>query len=230
MLKDSIINFKHIFKLDPDRQITEEQIKLICKSGTDAIVVGGTLGTTYDNVSHLLKKIRRNKIIVIQEISDVNSIVPGFDYYFIPLVLNARNPDWIINAHHEAIKKYGELINWEQIIIEGYVVLNEKSSVAKLTGSNKKLTIDDVMAYVAIIDKMLKLPILYIEYSGIFGDIDLLREIKCSVNNSQIFYGGGINSSERAKEISNFADTIIVGNAIYEDFSSALQTVLDKEI
>lgn len=229
MLKDSIGSFKHIFKLDPGRSITDEQIHLICNSGTDAIVVGGTLGTTYDNVAHLLKIIRKNTIVAIQEISNENSIVPGFDFYFIPLVLNAQNPDWIMNAHHNAIKRYGELINWDQVFVEGYIVLNDKSSVAKLTASKNELTLDDVMAYVSIVDKMLKLPILYIEYSGMFGNSEWLREIKYSVNNSQVFYGGGINSFDKAKKMANYSDTIIVGNAIYENLDLALQTVLNWE-
>ncbi len=228
-MRNLIANFKHIFKLDPNKSLTEEQIQLICQSGTDAIVVGGTLGVTYDNVARLLKKIRKNSIVAIQEISDVNSIVHGFDYYFIPLVLNAQDPDWIINAHQKAIKKYGELINWDQVLVEGYVVLNDKSSVAKLTASKNDLTIDDVLAYVTIVDKMLKLPILYIEYSGMYGNTDWIRDIKYSVNNSQVFYGGGINSFDKAREMANYADTIIVGNVIYEDFNLALQTVINKE-
>ena len=227
-------SIRHIFKLDPNRPISEQQIERICQSNTDALVIGGTLGITYEDTAGLLKKVRKygsNKII-IQEISNLDAIVPGFDYYFIPLVLNAQNPTWILEAHHKAIKKYGELINWGQVLIEGYVVLNKDSSVAKLTDSKTSLSVEDAIAYARMADKMLGLPIFYIEYSGMYGDVNLLREVKEALEGSRLFYGGGIASDKSAVEMSRFADTIVVGNLIYENFESALNTtnIIEKKI
>ncbi|MGD9679154.1 MAG: heptaprenylglyceryl phosphate synthase [Vulcanibacillus sp.] len=228
MVKDLIASYNHIFKLDPNREISDEQIKLICQSGTDAIIVGGTLGITYNNTIRLLREIRKSSVAVIQEITNINSIVPGFDYYFIPLVINAQNPNWIINVHQQAIKRYGDIINWDQVFVEGYIILNEDSSAARLTESKTNLMLEDVLAYATVIDQMLKLPILYIEYSGVYGNVKWLRDIKYSVNNARVFYGGGIDSVEKAKEASEYADTIVVGNVIYENFNLALKTVLFK--
>jgi len=225
MKQAKLSSIKHIFKLDPDKELTNEQIKELCQSGTDAIMVGGTLGITYEETEALLKEIRKYKILVIQEISNLEAIVPGFDYYYIPLVLNAQNPDWILNVHQKALIKYGEWIDWQQVLVEGYVVLNENSSVAKLTASKTMLTPEDVIAYARIGVEMLKLPILYIEYSGIYGDPALLEEIREALPDSHIFYGGGINSKERAEEMSKWANTIVVGNLIYENFHLALQTI-----
>ncbi|MCS0543699.1 geranylgeranylglyceryl/heptaprenylglyceryl phosphate synthase, partial [Aeromonas veronii] len=39
------------------------------------------------------------------------------------------------------------------------------------------------------------------------------------------FYGGGIKTAEQAKEMGQFADTVVVGNIIYEDMNAALKTV-----
>jgi len=220
-------SLKHVYKLDPNRSITDEQLKRIASSGTDAIMVGGTLGITYEDTNELLRKMRKYALPapVIQEISQLDAIVPGFDYYFIPFVLNAQNPDWILNAHHQAIKKYGDLINWDQVFVEGYVILNGQSSAAKLTNSKTDLYVEDVIAYANMADQMLNLPILYIEYSGQYGNLEWMKEIKKTVQTSRIFYGGGIQSAHQAKEMAQYADTIIVGNLIYEDFDQALQTV-----
>ncbi len=221
-------SLKHLYKLDPDCSITEEQIERLSLSGTDAIVVGGTLGITYEDTNQLLRKLRKHRITVIQEISNMEAIVPGFDYYFIPLVLNAQDPQWILNAHQKALKKYGDLIHWNQILVEGYIVLNQESSVAKLTKSRTNLDLEDVIAYARLADKMLNLPILYIEYSGSYGNAEWIKELKKTIDSVQIFYGGGIHSSEQASEMSQYADTIIVGNLIYENFEQALETVVHK--
>lgn len=227
MKEQLLASFKHMFKLDPNRLITEEQVKRLCESGTDAVIIGGTLGITYEDTSDLLKMIRKHSILVIQEISDMAAIVPGFDYYFIPLVLNAQDPDWILNAHQKALKVYGEFVNWDQVMVEGYIVLNEESSVAKLTKSRTGLDLEDMIAYSRMADQLLKLPILYIEYSGCYGNPEWIREIKKIVQQVRVFYGGGIDSFRQAKEMFQYADTIIVGNLIYENFELALETVVE---
>ena len=96
-------SIRHMFKIDPNRTLHEEQILRLTQSGTDAIMVGGTLGITYQDTANILRTLRKSPIITIQEVSELDAVVPGFDYYFIPLVLNAQNPKWILNAHHKAI-------------------------------------------------------------------------------------------------------------------------------
>ncbi len=232
LLREQVKGYRHIFKLDPEKQITDQQLVALSNSGTDALMVGGTLGTTRTNVSQLLRRLReiKCKLPLIHEVSSLESIVHGFDFYLVPLVLNTDNPEWILKAHQRAIKELGQLIDWQQILLEGYIVLNEDSSVAALTESKTELSTEDLCAYATIADKMLKLPILYIEYSGSYGNVDLMREIKCLVQQSQIFYGGGIDSAERAREMARYADTIIVGNVIYQDFVAALATVPRRKL
>ena len=40
--------WRHVFKLDPNKEITDEELDRICESGTDAIMVGGTDGVTLE--------------------------------------------------------------------------------------------------------------------------------------------------------------------------------------
>jgi putative glycerol-1-phosphate prenyltransferase len=220
-----IRKWKHVFKLDPDRDISDEALDLICQSGTDAIMVGGSTGVTFDNTVDLMARIRQYELPCVLEISSQEAIVPGFDLFFIPVVLNAEDPNWIVGQHHEALKEYGSLLNWDEIIAEGYVILNSEAAAAKLTKARANLDAKDVAAYARMADKLFHMPIVYLEYSGVFGDMELVRRTRQVLENARLFYGGGIDSLAKAQQAAEVADTIVVGNIIYSDLEQALQTV-----
>jgi putative glycerol-1-phosphate prenyltransferase len=217
--------WRHVFKLDPDKAIEDAALEAVCESGTDAIIVGGTTNITFDNTIDLLSRVRRYAVPCVLEISNVDAIVPGFDAYFIPLVLNAQNPDWIFNAHVKGLEEYGPFIKWDEVFVEGYVIGNGDSAVGRLTESRTPVSEEEIKAYARLADQMLKLPIFYIEYSGTYGDPKLVQAAGKVVHNSRIFYGGGIRNREQAVEIARWADTVVVGNVVYEELAQALATV-----
>ncbi|MFD4928540.1 heptaprenylglyceryl phosphate synthase [Peribacillus butanolivorans] len=217
--------WKHVFKLDPNKEISDEALEKVCESGTDAIMVGGTDGITLENVLHLMARVRRYTVPCVMEISSVETVTPGFDLYFIPSVLNSTNPDWMMKLHQQAVKEYGYLLNWDEIFVEGYCILNPECKAAQLTKANTDLDMDDVGAYAMMAEKMFKLPVFYLEYSGAYGDVQMVEAARESLENTVLFYGGGIKSVEQAKEMAGFADVIVVGNVIYEDLKTALATV-----
>ncbi|WP_102347871.1 heptaprenylglyceryl phosphate synthase [Bacillus sp. Marseille-P3661] len=220
-----IKEWKHIFKLDPNKDISDENLELICESGTDAVMIGGSDGVTIDNTIHMLSRVRRYTVPCVLEVSSIESISPGFDFYFIPSVLNSNNPKWIVEFHHQAIKEYGEIMNWDEIIVEGYCILNKDSKAAIKTEANTELALDDVVAYASLAERMFNLPIFYLEYSGIYGDPNVVQKVKSSLKQTQLFYGGGITSETQAAEMAQFADTVVVGNCIYDNIAMALKTV-----
>ncbi|MBU5909312.1 heptaprenylglyceryl phosphate synthase, partial [Vibrio cholerae O1] len=50
-------------------------------------------------------------------------------------------------------------------------VCNADSKVAKHTKANTDLTTEDLEAYAQMVNHMYRLPVMYIEYSGIYGDV-----------------------------------------------------------
>lgn len=220
-----ITEWRHVFKLDPNKEISDEHLELICESGTDAVIIGGSDKITQDNVLAIMSRVRRYLVPCVLEVSTIDSIVPGFDFYFIPTVLNSRKTDWIVNLHHQAVKEYGEIISWDDLLVEGYCILNENCKAATLTDAKTDLTIDDIKAYARMSENMFKLPIFYLEYSGKYGVVEVVKETKSALSQTKLFYGGGITSAEQAAEMGRYADTVVVGNIIYINIESALQTV-----
>ncbi|MBU5444355.1 heptaprenylglyceryl phosphate synthase [Paenibacillus sp. MSJ-34] len=217
--------WRHVFKLDPDRTLSDEALDRVCMSGTDAIMVGGSTGVTYDNTVELLSRVRQYEVPCVLEISNHEAVVPGFDLYMIPMVLNTTRAEWLIGHHQRAIHDYGYMMPWDQLVPEGYIIMNGDSAVAKLTEAQTGLTAEEAVAYAQAGERLLSLPIVYLEYSGTFGDMELLGRVKRSMHHSQLFYGGGIDSALKAQQAAALADTIVVGNIIYEHMERALETV-----
>ena len=67
------LQWRHVFKVDPAKEISDEALEKICESGTDAILVGGTDDVTLDNVIDVLVRVRRYAVPVALEISNVES-------------------------------------------------------------------------------------------------------------------------------------------------------------
>ncbi len=218
-------NWRHVFKIDPAKEISDEALEKVCESGTDVILVGGTDDVTIDNVIEILLRVRRFSVPVALEISNVEAILGGFDYYFIPSVLNSRDTKWVKDLHHEAIKEYGDVLVWDELVAEGYCVLNPDCKVAQATDAKTDLSKEDVIAYARLAENYFKLPIFYIEYSGAYGDKEIIASVKEVLNETRLFYGGGITGPEQAAEMARLADTVVVGNIIYDDLKQALKTV-----
>ncbi|NHN33936.1 heptaprenylglyceryl phosphate synthase [Paenibacillus sp. S3N08] len=217
--------WKHTFKLDPDRELSDEHLERLCLSGTDGILVGGSSGVTFDNTVDLLARIRRYEVPCVLEISNQDAIVPGFDLFFVPIVLNAQDTQWIVGHHHQALREYGSLLDWSQVVAEGYIMMNGQSTAAQVTQANTHLDAKDVEAYARMADRLFHCPIVYIEYSGMFGDMGLVSRARGLLKDARLFYGGGIDGPDKAREAAGAADTIVVGNAVYDAFEQALATV-----
>lgn len=208
-------------KLDPDRPLDPPTLDAVLSSGTDAVLVGGSSGVTREAVSGLLERLAGSPVPVVLEVSTLEAAMPGAALFLIPLVLNTTRGEWLGGAQARALTEllpvYGEIIPWHLLLPEAYLVLNPDSTVARVTGAQTGLTPAEAAAYAAFAGRVLRLPLLYVEYSGTFGDMELLGAVRENAGVAQVIYGGGISSAEQAARAAAIADTVVVGNLVYQD-------------
>jgi phosphoglycerol geranylgeranyltransferase len=218
----------HVTKLDPDKQLKPGDVDAIAASGTDALMLSGTLNVTGENLAMLQKQVKVYDLPLVMEPASPDAVLmQGIDYVFVPSVINTTDVAWIVGKHQVWVRQQRAKIPWEYIVPEAYIVLNPDSSVGKVTKAVCDLKADEVAAYVTVADRYFHFPIVYIEYSGTYGNPAVVKAASKAINNSILYYGGGINSAEKAAEMSKYADTIVVGNAIYDLGAAVLKATVD---
>ncbi len=218
----------HVTKLDPDKQLKPGEIEAIAASGTDALMLSGTLNVTKENLAALQKQLKAYDLPLVMEPAGPEAVLmQGIDYVFVPSVLNSMDVQWIVGKHRLWVQQQKGKIPWEYLVPEAYIVLNPNSSVGKVTKSVCDLKADEVAAYAAVADHYFHFPIVYIEYSGTFGDPNVVKAASDALDHSILYYGGGINSAEKAAQMSKYADTIVVGNAVYDQGAAVLKATVD---
>ena len=218
----------HVTKLDPDKQLKPGDIDAIAASGTDALMLSGTLNVTQENLTALLKQVKAYSLPLVVEPSGPEAVLmQGIDYVFLPSVMNTTDVQWIIGKHRMWVQQQKLQVPWDRIVPEAYIVLNPDSSVGKVTRSICNLKPEEVAAYTTLADHFFHFPIVYIEYSGTFGDPNVVKAASDVLDKSILYYGGGINSAEKAGQMSRYADTIVVGNAVYDQGAAVLKATVD---
>ena len=207
-----------VAKLDPDKNLSEKQLAMILKKNPDAVIVGGTQGINLEKTARMINSITDCGYNgpLIQEVSELHAVAPGVAGHIIPVVLNSTDVRWLTGAHMEAVRYYGDMIDWQKVLPVGYIICNPSSAAAAKTGA-LPVSVPDAAAYASIAVNILKLPVLYVEYSGTYGDPEMVRAVTANAGSAKVFYGGGINSPDRLKVMLNLAHTVVVGNALYED-------------
>lgn len=218
----------HVTKLDPDRQLKAGDIEAIAASGTDALMLSGTLNVTQENLTSLLKQVKMyNLPLVVEPAGPEAVLMQGIDFVFVPSVMNTTDVQWIVGKHRFWVQQQKGRIAWDRIVPEAYIVLNPDSSVGKVTKSICSLAPEEVAAYTSVADRYFHFPIVYIEYSGTYGDPKVVKAASDAIDKAVLYYGGGINTAQKAAEMAKYADTIVVGNAVYELGASVLKATVD---
>ena len=218
----------HVTKLDPDKQLKPGDIDAIAASGTDALMLSGTLNVTQENLSVLQKQVKAYDLPLVMEPAGPEAVLlQGINYVFVPSVMNTTDVQWLVGKHQAWVRMQKGRIPWDFIVPEAYIVLNPNSSVGRVTKALADLKADEVAAYATVAEQYFHFPIIYIEYSGMYGDPSIVKTVSETLDKAILYYGGGINSAEKAAEMSQYADTIVVGNAVYDQGAAVLKATVD---
>jgi len=80
-----------------------------------------------------------------------------------------------------------------------------------------------VGAYAKVAERMFGQEIVYIEYSGMFGDTETVAAASDALDDATLFYGGGVHDYESANEMAAHADVIVVGDLLHEEGVDAVR-------
>lgn len=221
-------DWDHIVKIDPDKDLAPgDSFEDVCRTGTDAIEIGGTTGMTEGKMQRVIDACAKYDVPLYQEPSNPAVVVDSdaLDGYLIPAVFNAGDVSWIVGAHKEWVRL--DDIDWSRTHTEAYIVLNPDSSVAEYTGADCDQSPEDVAAYAELADRMFGQSIVYVEYSGTFGDPATVRAAKRTLDDATLFYGGGIDGYDTANAMARHADVVVVGNLVHEEGCEAVHETVE---
>ena len=78
-------------------------------------------------------------------------------------------------------------------------------------------------------EELYRFPIMYVEYSGTYGDVDKVKAIANMLQHTQLFYGGGITNIDKANEECLTLRIPLLSAILYITTLKALKTVKIKE-
>lgn len=218
-------DWQHVVKIDPDKSLVDgETMDDVCQSGTDAVAIGGTTGIEETKMETVVEACATHQVPLYLEPNapDVAIDHAALDGYLIPTVFNTHNAFFTVGAHKEWARIEDKL-PWEQITTEAYIVMNPEASVATYTDADCEQTPADVAAYATVAEQLFGQEIVYIEYSGTFGEPEVVAAAADATDEATLFYGGGIHDYETARTMAAHADVVIVGDLVHEEGVTAVE-------
>ncbi|ELZ83486.1 putative phosphoglycerol geranylgeranyltransferase [Haloferax sp. Atlit-4N] len=222
-------DWDHITKIDPDKDLVDgETFEDVCETGTDALEIGGTLDITEEKMERVIEATSKYDVPIYQEPSNPGVVIDddALDGYLIPTVFNASDSFWITGAHKEWVR-IEDGLDWDRTHTEAYIVLNPESSVAEYTDADTDQSAEDVASFARVAEKMFGQRIIYVEYSGTYGDPEKVGAAHDALDDATLFYGGGIHDYDTAYEMGQHADAVVVGNLLHDEGVDAVRETVE---
>ncbi|CQR50838.1 phosphoglycerol geranylgeranyltransferase [Haloferax massiliensis] len=222
-------DWDHITKIDPDKDLADgETFEDVCETGTDALEIGGTLDITEEKMERVIEATAKYDVPIYQEPSNPGVVIDddALDGYLIPTVFNASDSFWITGAHKEWVR-IEDGLDWDRTHTEAYIVLNPESSVAEYTDADTDQSAEDVASFARVAEKMFGQKIIYVEYSGTYGDPEKVGAAHDALDEATLFYGVFFFKQKTAYEMGQHADAVVVGNLLHDEGVDAVRETVE---
>ena len=211
----------HMTLIDPDKTTPYNAVRIACeaeKAGTDAIMVGGSLGVSENLTDSVVKSIKEHvNIPVILFPGSVSGVSRYADALWFISVLNSINPYYIVGAQVEGAiiaRKYNlECIPLAYIIVGEGGAAGYVSYARPIPYSRPEL----IVAY-SLAAEYMGFRFIYLEAGSGGNPIPpaIVSKVK-EVVNVPLIVGGGIRDEDIAYAIASAGADIIVTGTIVEE-------------
>ena len=223
----------HFSLIDPHKVRSFEELEALAKKlkafGTDAFLVGGSLGVSPFKALETVRTLKKTGLPVIIFPGDLTNVVPEADAILFMSLLNSEDPYFITGAQVQGallVASYGLESLPTAYIIVGY------GGAAGFIGKARPIPWEhpELVASYALSAWMLGMRFAYLEAgSGSPRPVppEAVAAVKKLVPQMFVIVGGGIRDPETARKLTeNGADAIVTGTLIERD-ASALAELID---
>lgn len=140
----------------------------------------------------------------------------------VPRLLDRKLPIWLRRRLDPQLSALLTSILLNKALFEAYIIQNPDSTAAQeadVTGADV-LTPDAARRHAIGADIHLQSEVVYVEYSGTYGGQEataVISAISEDLEWSKLWYGGGIESRDQVREVTEAgADTVVIGNLFHE--------------
>ncbi|MEM0379022.1 MAG: geranylgeranylglyceryl/heptaprenylglyceryl phosphate synthase [Thermosphaera sp.] len=221
----------HFTLIDPDKPSTKESLektaKLVSEAGTDAFLIGGSLGVTPEEAGRTARLLKETGLPVIVFPGNVNCLTPHADAVLFMVLMNSNESYYLMQAQVVAaplVKKYGL-----EPLPTGYIVVYPDTAVGHM-GRAQPIPVgkpEIVLAY-ALAGEMMGFKYIYLEAgSGSQQPVPASFPAIVKKHTSLItIVGGGIRSPEQAREmVKSGADIVVTGTIVEKDPEAAVKII-----
>jgi phosphoglycerol geranylgeranyltransferase len=243
----------HVTKVDPAKPLPSD---LDVLEGTDLVLVGGSDNVTEANSLEAIERVADafSEVPVFQEPYSSSHVsrdtVEAADAVSIPAVYNGDRDHFVgkhVDLFTEVGQKPDELLGSsvplvgnliaskgvevvaelaDKLVGEGYVVQHLESTAAAVSGVDATYTPEEVAGAALATESFYGFPIFYVEYSGTYGGTNDVEAAARYLDETMLFYGGGIDSAEKSAEVLEAgADAIVVGDCFHDDPETFRETI-----
>lgn len=220
----------HFTLLDPEKQSPQDAGDMALnaeKGGTDAIMLGGSIGIMQNELDATILGIKeKTNLPIILFPGDVSGVSRHADAILFMSLMNSRNPYFITGAQAAGapvVKRMGvEAIPMAYLIIE-------PGGMAGFVGDAKLLPRSKpaVAAAYAMAAEYMGMKLIYLEGgSGIDVPVppELIKTVKSQVK-IPVIVGGGIRTAKDASKASKAGADIIITGTVVEDSSDVRKKI-----